>query len=352
MRYTLYDILEVSSRASPEMIRTAYRTLARQYHPDKSSRAGTAAVMADINRAYAVLSDPLKRRGYDASLVGGGMEEPHDRPRRRARGAKRARENLEAAAGPADPPKQRASNSTGHAWDAAKDRSERSETHWTPAPLPVRRVSARKQWALLALAMTVASIVAGAFANAFKDIEVTDGKEIEIAGQWRRYNEMAPYEAANANFTGQGAPLNYEKARELYLKIAVESRARKSPVGLLDERGRLALRRLGEMYSKGLGVGQDWVQARNFYEEAARSGDIASMAALADYFAAEQAAHTDLLAAYAWYNKLAAVTPGSYAFANAGDNSEAYRLLAEAPRKRAALEKRLSADELRRAQSL
>ncbi len=351
MSYTLYDILEVSSRASPEMIRTAYRTLARQYHPDKNPRAGTAAVMADINRAYSILSDPLKRRGYDASLVMGGTQE-FERPRRRSRESKRERPGSQSPGGAAGAFTQQAPNSKGQPRDTGKPRNRQNDAQWTPAPLPVRRGSAKKQWALLALVATVGSIVAGAFANAFKDIEVTDGKEVEIAGQWRRYNEMAPYEAANANFTGQGAPLNYEKARELYLKIAVESRARKTPVGLLDERGRLALRRLGEMYSKGLGVGQDWAQARIFYEEAAKSGDIASMAALADYFAAEQAAHTDLLAAYSWYNKLAAVTPGSYAFANAGDNSEAYRLLAEAPRKRAALEKRLSADELRRAQSL
>jgi localization factor PodJL len=121
---------------------------------------------------------------------------------------------------------------------------------------------------------------------------------------------------------------------------------------MLDERGRLALRRLGEIYAKGLGVERNWEQAKIFYSEAATARDVPSMVALAEYYSAEKATHTDLLAAYSWYNKLAAVTPGSFAFATASDNGETYRMLADATRKRDALEKKLSTDELRRAQGL
>ncbi len=70
MSNTLYDILEVSPNASLQIIRSAYRTLSQQYHPDKNSGAQTATLMAEINRAYMVLSDPLKRKEYDVSLTG------------------------------------------------------------------------------------------------------------------------------------------------------------------------------------------------------------------------------------------------------------------------------------------
>src|SRR3954468_6064628 len=86
MSNTLYDILEVSPNASLQIIRSAYRTLSQQYHPDKNSGAQTAPLMAEINRAYMVLSDPLKRKEYDVSLTGSARSAArHERPRREYR---------------------------------------------------------------------------------------------------------------------------------------------------------------------------------------------------------------------------------------------------------------------------
>ena len=69
MSSTLYDILEVSPDASAEIIHSAYRALAQRWHPDKNAGDPAAAdLMVQINRAYAILSDPLKRKVYDASL--------------------------------------------------------------------------------------------------------------------------------------------------------------------------------------------------------------------------------------------------------------------------------------------
>jgi DnaJ-class molecular chaperone len=61
-----YQILEVEKEASPQKIKEAYRRLAFQYHPDRN-KGNPAAVekMKEINEAYAVLSDPKKRRDYD-----------------------------------------------------------------------------------------------------------------------------------------------------------------------------------------------------------------------------------------------------------------------------------------------
>lgn len=59
---SLYEILEVSVTASPETITAAWKSLAKRHHPDKG---GNQARMKEINEAYEVLSDPLKRKMYD-----------------------------------------------------------------------------------------------------------------------------------------------------------------------------------------------------------------------------------------------------------------------------------------------
>jgi len=67
--YSLYDLLEVSPHASASVIRAAYRCLAQSAHPDKNWGDGQASErQVRINGAYAVLSDPLKRRRYDLTL--------------------------------------------------------------------------------------------------------------------------------------------------------------------------------------------------------------------------------------------------------------------------------------------
>lgn len=58
-----YELLHVDPSATAAEIRRAYRDLVRRYHPDLG--LGTAAQMALINEAYAVLSDQARRDAYD-----------------------------------------------------------------------------------------------------------------------------------------------------------------------------------------------------------------------------------------------------------------------------------------------
>lgn len=60
-----YAILEVSPIASPEVITSAYRSLARKFHPDANPSLEADARMKAINAAYTVLGDRNKRAVYD-----------------------------------------------------------------------------------------------------------------------------------------------------------------------------------------------------------------------------------------------------------------------------------------------
>ena len=61
-----YAVLGAPRDASAEALKKAFRKLARQYHPDVNKGAGAEAKFKEINEAYEVLSDPEKRKRYDA----------------------------------------------------------------------------------------------------------------------------------------------------------------------------------------------------------------------------------------------------------------------------------------------
>lgn len=61
-----YHILGLQPNATSEQIKEAYRRLAFEYHPDRNQNDATRSdMMKHLNEAYAVLSNPAKRREYD-----------------------------------------------------------------------------------------------------------------------------------------------------------------------------------------------------------------------------------------------------------------------------------------------
>src|SRR6185369_9512785 len=62
-----YQLLGVAENATAEDIKKAYRRLAKQYHPDANQNDPKAAEkFKEIGEAYSVVSDPEKRKQYDA----------------------------------------------------------------------------------------------------------------------------------------------------------------------------------------------------------------------------------------------------------------------------------------------
>ena len=112
-----YETLGVSRDATPDDIKKAYRSLARQLHPDVNPGPEAEERFKEVGRAYEVLSNPEKRQAYDLGgdngAAGGfgagfGFSDIFD-TFFGGGGRRRARAGAPAAAWPgrADPPRHR-----------------------------------------------------------------------------------------------------------------------------------------------------------------------------------------------------------------------------------------------------
>lgn len=81
MNKSYYDILGVSKEASSQEIKSAFRKLAHQYHPDKNIDNKSAdEKMKELNFIYSILSNPERRRAYDDTIHINIWGEENSRP--------------------------------------------------------------------------------------------------------------------------------------------------------------------------------------------------------------------------------------------------------------------------------
>lgn len=74
-----YQLLGVGLNASVDEIQKAFRSKARQVHPDKNRELPEAEeLMKLVNKAYEVLSNTIERRDYDDQLQSGDSPMPGD----------------------------------------------------------------------------------------------------------------------------------------------------------------------------------------------------------------------------------------------------------------------------------
>lgn len=78
LTYDPYSVLGVSSSASAEDIKRAYRHLVQRLHPDKNPDSAAAATQfLEVQQSYDLLADPIHRRGYDESPIQASSEDTY-----------------------------------------------------------------------------------------------------------------------------------------------------------------------------------------------------------------------------------------------------------------------------------
>ena len=75
-----YFILSLNIYAGDAEIKQSYRRLALQFHPDKNPTPEAEAIFKEVNEAYEVLGDPLRKAIYDQMLRGVPTEEQVQEP--------------------------------------------------------------------------------------------------------------------------------------------------------------------------------------------------------------------------------------------------------------------------------
>jgi Ca-activated chloride channel family protein len=75
-RKDYYTILGIEASADSEQVKTAYRTMARRYHPDANPSPEASAQFQEVQEAYDVLSEPGQKRAYDRLREREGLKQP------------------------------------------------------------------------------------------------------------------------------------------------------------------------------------------------------------------------------------------------------------------------------------
>ena len=73
-----YAVLGIAANATLTEIKTTYRKLASQFHPDKNASSDAPAKFRKVQEAYEVLSDTDKRKNFDENRRRSLLDNPID----------------------------------------------------------------------------------------------------------------------------------------------------------------------------------------------------------------------------------------------------------------------------------
>ncbi len=113
MALNYYRLLGIPPDSGQQKIKSAYRSLAKRFHPDRNKGSETAAeLFRQVNHAYRVLSDPKLRENYDKKLAQQERQQPqpsYTRKKKRASDPQQkfnhfVKSLLDAMFGPAESP--------------------------------------------------------------------------------------------------------------------------------------------------------------------------------------------------------------------------------------------------------
>ena len=139
---THYENLQVVENASIEAIKGAYKYLSQRWHPDKNpdQREQAERITQMINEAYAVLSDPVRRRAHDEWIAAQRTEQRRQTEERVSPEAEQRRQAEERAAREAQEAEQRRQAEERAAREAqqAEQRRQAERHRQTQEPMPSR----------------------------------------------------------------------------------------------------------------------------------------------------------------------------------------------------------------------
>jgi DnaJ domain/Matrixin len=251
---THYEILGVTPTVSAAELRTAYRRLLRQAHPDMG---GSAAILDLVNEAYDTLRDPIKRARYDALMRQGAntTEAATSGPRPSRPGHSYERPPAPTQSGQHGNPREAASGSTAHTgvprspsgrvpqWvvDEALGRPPQHAVPWRAYPStqakPFRR-HGRRRWSTgVTSALVVLAIVGVAawlqasgtlkprFTNAALTSRPTNWPKPGVGESSQPLGVPAPLAAASASYrflahqADGTTPVSYDPCRSIHYVI-------------------------------------------------------------------------------------------------------------------------------------
>lgn len=213
-----YQTLGIPRNAGPEEIKSAYRKLARKFHPDVSREPHAEIQFKEVGEAYKILKDPEKRLAYDQIPSGSPEYRQESRPQPKKAGP---RESASQFREPPPPPKREDEN-FGHILDEVMGRRPSSP----PKPRGIN-VHGSDQHAKVQIDLEEA--YAGTSRSISMPTYVTDEYGAPIVSK-RTLKVSIPKGMRNGQtlrLAGQGFPgMGEGKAGDLYLEVTIRPHRR------------------------------------------------------------------------------------------------------------------------------